>query len=276
MNVSYSEIPTSDFHKSYIQKFWVLNNLQNPLYTPSRYALPNGCCTIAFISGNGAVFSAAGKTIELPAGAYLSGQITERASLSLKPFSKAIMAQVKPKLPPIISGISMDEMVDHVINLKFIKSAFNQHFTDIDLSKETIVLPAFYRALDAYPQIDGDSYFIHWIYNRLQTSTSTTGNIANIALASGYSQRRVEQKFKTLIGLRAKEIQRILQLRQLMDDLIKPGYNHHLGTLAHRYGYYDQSHFIKSYQRIILEAPSRFDISDYILPLTGHFDFLQL
>lgn len=168
MNVSYSEIPTSDFHKSYLQKFWVLNNLQNPLCTPSSYALPNGCCTIAFISGNGVVFSSAGKTMELPAGAYLSGQITERASLSLKPFSKAIMAQVKPWLPPIIIGISMDEMVDHVINLRFINCAFNQHFTDIDLSKESIVLPAF------------------------------------------------------------------------------------------------------------LEAPSRFDRSDYILPLTGHFDFLQL
>lgn len=275
MNVVYSEIQTKDFYKSYIQKFWILDNIQNVSRTLPSYALPNGCCTIAVISGNGAQFSVAGNSIEMPAGVYLSGQITERANLSLKPFSKAIMAQIKPWFPPVITNHPMSEMVNNAISMKFINRNFYQHFVDIDLSRNEDVVPAFYKALDAYQQIKDDSHFIQWVFSRLQLSKSTTVNIADIALASGYSQRRVEQKFKTLIGLRAKEIQRILQLRTLIDDLIKPGHNIHLSMLAHRYGYYDQSHFIKSYQRIILETPSQFNVGDYILPLTGHFDFLQ-
>lgn len=276
MNLSYSEIATEDFYKPYIQKFWILNNMQHLLHTPSRYALPNGCCTIAVISGNGAVLNVAGKSIEMLAGVYLSGQITERASVSLKPFSKAIMAQVKPWLPPMITGSPMYEMVNSAVNVEFINHSFCQHFKDIDLSKDEDVIPAFYQALAACLHTDNDSHFIHWVYNRLKFNPSKTGNIASIAAASGYSQRRVEQKFKSLIGLRPKEVQRILQLRQLMDELITPGHNNNLTTLAHRYGYYDQSHFIRSYQRIILEVPSCFKVSDYILPLTVHFDFLQL
>jgi AraC-like DNA-binding protein len=238
--------------------------------------MPNGCCTIVFISGEGVLLNFADKAIELPAGAYLSGQITKRAGISLKPFSKAIMAQVKPWLPPVITNISMDELVNNVVSLEYISNTLNRHFTNIDLTNESVVIPSLYKALDSYLHSDADSRFIQWVYNRLQVSTSAQANIADIATASGYSQRRVEQKFKTLIGLTAKEMQSILQLRRLINDLSKPDYNRHLGTLAHRYGYYDQSHFIRSYQRIISDAPSRFNPGEYILPLNDHFDFLQL
>lgn len=276
MSEFYNEIPAKDRYKPYIQKFWILNNTQHPLFTPASYALPNGCCTIVFISGNGVLLNLAGKTIELPSGVYLSGQITKRAGISLKPYSKAIMAQVKPWLPPVITNISMDELVNQVVNMEYINQSFHQQLTAIDLTDDTTVIQALYKALDAYTHTDVDGHFIQWVYQRLCLSSSTQGNIADIAVTSGYSQRRVEQKFKTLIGLTAKEIQSILQLRKLIDDLSNPAHPRHLGTLALRYGYYDQSHFVRSYQRIISESPSQFKVGEYILPLTGHFDFLQL
>lgn len=277
MSEFYNEIPTKDRYKPYIQKFWILNNTQYPLFTPASYALPNGCCTIVFISGNGVLLNLAGRTIELPAGVYLSGQLSKRAGISLMPHSKAIMAQVKPWLPPVFTNTSMDELVNSVVSMEYINRSLHQQFTDIDLTNDTAVIQALYKTLDAYtPHIDPDGYFIQWVYQKLSLNSQTQANIADIAVASGYSQRRVEQKFKTLIGLTAKEIQSILQLRKLIDDLSNPTYNTHLGALALRYGYYDQSHFIRSYQRIISESPSRFDANEYILPLTGHFDFLQL
>jgi len=274
MSVFYSEIATKDEYKANIQKFWILNNIDNPLYTTPMYALPNGCCTIVFISGNGVQLNYAGKEIELSAGIYLSGQITKRVAISVKPFSKAIMAQVKPWLPPILTNVSMNELVDEVRSFEFINRAIYRQLTDIDLADEQLVIDALYKALDSFPTVNDDSYFIQWACKRLQMSASAPENIADIAVSSGYSQRRVEQKFKALIGFTAKELQSIIQLRRLIDDLSTPNYDH-LGVLAHRYGYYDQSHFIRSYQRIISETPSQFKTDDYLLPLTGNFDFLQ-
>jgi len=276
MNEFYNEVLTKDRYKPYIQKFWILNNMQSPLATPASYALPNGCCTIVFISGNGVLLNLAGKAIELPAGAYLSGQISKRASISLKPYSKAIMAQIKPWLPPLITKISMDELVNDIVSLEYINRLLNEQLTDIDLINDITVISVLYEVLDAYLHVDIDACFIQWAYKSLSVGSSIQTNIGDIAIASGYSQRRVEQKFKTLVGLTAKEIQSILQLRKLIDDLSNPIYNRNLGTLALRYGYYDQSHFIRSYQRIFSEAPSKFNVSEYLLPLTGHFDFLQL
>lgn len=275
MNGFYKEIVPEDRYKPYIQKFWILDNLGNPLTIPAGYALPNGCCTIVFITGNGVLLNLAGRAIELPAGVYLSGQITKRTSISLKPHSKAIMAQVKPWLPPIMTDMSMHELVDNIVGLDAINPFQNQLLTDIELADERSVILALYKVLDAFMHVDVDAYFIQWAYKRLSEGTSQV-NIADIASASGYSQRRVEQKFKTLIGLTPKEIQSILQLRKLIDDLSNPIYNRQLGALALQHGYYDQSHFIRSYQRIIAEAPSQFNVNEYLLPINGHFDFLQL
>lgn len=276
MSVFYSEVSAKNYYKPYIQKFWILNNSQNSLNTPVSYALPNGCCTIVFISGNGAVLNPASKPINLPMGVYMSGQITKRTGILLKPFSKAIMAQVKPWLPPIVSNIRMNELVDNVMGLENINHSLHHQLTDIDLANENLVIPALYQALDAYLHVGEDSDFIQWVCKRLQFGALKQTSIADITAASGYSQRRFEQKFRTLIGLTAKELQQILQLRQLINDLSKPSYSINLGTLALQYGYYDQSHFIRSYKRIISEAPSQFNLSEYLVPLTGHFDFLQL
>ncbi|UIR57452.1 helix-turn-helix domain-containing protein [Sphingobacterium sp. SRCM116780] len=276
MSEFYSEVSTKECYKPYIQKFWILNNLQHPFSTPASYTLPNGCCTIVFVSGNGIWLNLASKTIELPAGTYLSGQISKRASMILKPYSKAIMAQIKPWLPPVITNISMHELVNDIVSLEYLNQFIHQQFLGIDLRNDAAVIQALYKAMDAYMYVDVDSRFIQWLYKRLCSGKLVQANISDIAFASGYSQRRVEQKFKTLVGLTAKEIQSILQLRKLIDDLSNPNDNCHLGTLALRHGYYDQSHFIRSYKRIISEAPAQFKVSEYILPLTGHFDFLQL
>lgn len=276
MNEFYNEIPTEEIYKPYIQKFWILNNIQQSLATLPNYALPNGCCTIVFVSGNGLLLNLAGTTIELSAGVYLSGQLNQRVGISLKPYSKAIMAQVKPWLPSLLSNIPMDELANEVRSLEYINHSLYEQFNAIDLTNEKKVIPALYQALDPYLHIDIDARFIQWAYQRLTAGSSTSANIADLALASGYSQRWVEQKFKALVGLTAKEIQSILQLRKLIDDLSKPIYNRQLGTLALQYGYYDQSHFIRSYQRVFSEPPSKFKRTEYLWSLNGHFDFLQL
>jgi AraC-like DNA-binding protein len=71
-------------------------------------------------------------------------------------------------------------------------------------------------------------------------------------------------------------MQRILQLRQVISDLQQRAQATNLGDLAYRHGYYDQSHFIKAYQRILQELPTAFKRDNYLLPLGAHFDFLQL
>jgi len=276
MNMYYYEIATDNDYKNYIQKFWCLNNSQNPFPTEPRYGLPNGCCTIAFISGNGMVLNFGEDTVTLPGGIYLTGQITKRVGITLQPHSKAVMAQVKPWFPLLITKHPMHELTNVTCSLAHLNASLYNRLANIDFTKEAILIPELYRCLDFYPDANADSRFVQWAFSRLEKGfIAGEQSIADMSIASGYTQRRIEQKFKALVGPTAKEMQRIMQLRKLIDDMQKNEHNGNLTILAHRYGYYDQSHFIKSYQRIIADLPSQFNSDNYILPINGHFDFLQ-
>jgi AraC-like DNA-binding protein len=53
----------------------------------------------------------------------------------------------------------------------------------------------------------------------------------------------------------------------VVDALVLPGHEQSLTTLAYRFGYADQSHFIKAFQQVMNEPPSRFVQEQYILPI---------
>jgi len=275
MSVFYNELFT-DHYKDYIQKFWTLDNSGNPFYTEPKFALPNGCCTIAFISGNGITLNFPHQTVELPSGIFLAGQITHRTSVAVKPDTKAVMAQVKPWLPLLITNFPMNRLVNDVLSLEHINLNLYQNLLNVNHASPEVIATILCKKLEAYLTADPDCKLIQWVFQKLQEKGSNGQNrILDVVERSGYSQRRMEQKFKQLVGPSAKEIQRILQLRKLINDLDQLESPAHLSRLAYQHGYYDQSHFIRSYQQIISGAPSLFDASDYLLPKSGHFDFLQ-
>lgn len=275
MSAYYQEL-FADQHQEYIQKFWTLDNSDHSFYTQPKFALPNGCCTLAFISGNGISLDFAHQTVELPSGIFLAGQITQRTSITLKPNTKAVMAQLKPWVPLLISNFPMNRLVNEVLSLEYINLNLYQNLLNLNHASQTLIAATLCQKLESYFTSDPDCKLIQWVFQKLQENPSKGQNrISDLAEGLGYSQRRMEQKFKQLVGPSAKEIQRILQLRKLINDLDRFESRGQLSTLAHLHGYYDQSHFIKSYQRIINEAPSQFDADDYLLPKLGHFDFLQ-
>jgi len=265
-DVKYDEIAVERPLVDYIQKFWVLDNSHSPLLTEGKYALPNGCFTIALISGNGVVIENKDKITAVNAEIYLVGQISNRVKIAVRPYTKAIMVQLKPWAPALITNFPLHEATNQVIDFSLINKDMHTAFTGIDLSDKETVIRTFYREFANYLYPTNDSNFVRFVFHQLQTNTlNNPVRVSDIASLSGYSQRRVEQKFNQLIGLSPKEVQKILQLRVLINELSVPN-STTLSYLTHKYGYYDQSHFIKSYSKIMYDLPANFSAGNYILP----------
>ncbi len=275
MGTYYSELSVKHRYNGYIQKFWTLDNIDQAFYTPVKYALPNGYCTLVFIDGNGVSLKIEDKVMELPAGIYVAGQMTKRIGISLSPHTRAVMAQVKPWLPALITHLPMNDLVNNVIGMEYLNAKLYRKLLNINQAAQEVVATVLCKQLESYLQQNTDSLLIQWAFNKLENFPAQQQRIAGLALPSGFTQRRIEQKFKTLVGPTAKEIQRILQFRKLIEEFDQFRSRGYLSALAHRHGYYDQSHFIRSYQRIMGETPSLFDHHGYILPISGHFDFIQ-
>lgn len=275
MGTYYSELSVQHRYNGYIQKFWTLDNIAHAFYTPVKYALPNGYCTLVFINGNGVSIKIEDKVMELPAGIYVAGQMTKRIGISLSPHTRAVMAQVKPWLPTLITNFPMKDLVNNVIGMEYLNAKLYRKLLNINQAAQEVVATVLCKQLESYLQQNTDSLLIQWAFNKLENFPAQQQRIAGLALPSGFTQRRIEQKFKALVGPTAKEIQRILQFRKLIEEFDQFRSRGYLSALAYRHGYYDQSHFIRSYQRIMGEIPSLFDHNGYILPISGHFDFIQ-
>ncbi|MDP9078453.1 MAG: helix-turn-helix domain-containing protein [Bacteroidota bacterium] len=263
----YTEIAAEESFAGYIRKFWLLDNSASPLISPGKYALPNGCVTIAFISGNSVSVDFEKHAITVKPGIYFIGQIRTKVAVSLEPYTKAIMAQLNPWTPSLITKAPLYELTDNIIPLADLNSNLYSALSKQDLSDEKLLITELYKALESHIYSSTDFALIRTIFNELNADPlKPPVKVSDIARKSGYSSRLIEQKFNHFIGLPPKEMQRILQLRALIDELV-PGHKPTLSALAHKYGYFDQSHFIKSYHKIMLDQPRRFDPANFILPL---------
>ncbi len=70
-------------------------------------------------------------------------------------------------------------------------------------------------------------------------------------------KRRLEQRFKSEIGISAKLFQRTIRINKIMERLIqKPDIQ--LTQLAYEFNFYDQSHFISDFKQFTGCTPSKF------------------
>ncbi|MFC4619483.1 DUF6597 domain-containing transcriptional factor [Camelliibacillus cellulosilyticus] len=73
-------------------------------------------------------------------------------------------------------------------------------------------------------------------------------SIRSLAEELNYSERHLRRIFKKEIGTNPKELLNIIRFQSLLQELYH-GSQHRLTDLAVKYGYYDQSHFIRHFKR---------------------------
>lgn len=97
------------------------------------------------------------------------------------------------------------------------------------------------------------------LINHIILSDAITEDIAIYELQKTYdvSERQLERKFKTAVGISPKKYQRIIRFEKSLQLLMGAGYKS-LASVAHRLNYTDQSHFIKDFKEFSGMTPYEF------------------
>lgn len=263
----YKELDTIPAFIRALRKFWILDNLAHSGSSEPKFALPNGCFTLAFISGEGITISSTAATITLQEGIYLFGQLTTKLGLCVKPFTKAIMAQLHPWAATFFTSLPLHEITNTFIPLQEANLTLYQKFKKFDFANETLVVNQFYqnfgRLLWQAAKPNLLAYMCEGIY--LNTSNDAF-RTRTFSAQLGYSERFIQKKFKNQIGLTPKEFYLIIRMRHLLSELNTPTQKQSLTELALHYGFYDQSHFIKTFAGMMQISPKNYSAKDYILP----------
>lgn len=266
---TYAEIETRKNFGNYVRKFWVLNNIDSPLYSAGKYTLPNGCFTLAFISGKGLIWENEYGIKRIDDGIYLIGQTTKRLKVSLPPHTKAIMAQLNPWAASLITNLPLNELTDSFLKLEDLDKDCYSKLAGIDKLDQEAVVAKFYEVFG--PRFNAHSNntdLLQALCNRFAADIiSPSLSMADVASYAGYSSRYIEKKFNNHIGMSPKGFHSILRMRGVISDLNKNDLS--LTELCYKYGYYDQPHFIRSYNKIMDSRPTGFDSDQYILPISN-------
>jgi AraC-like DNA-binding protein len=264
---NYDEITIPGRISAHIRKFWILDNSSSLFSTAMKYALPNGCVTLAFITGEGLSLGYDKRILDIKEGAYFFGQITGRVQITVKPFTKAVMVQLAPWVASLfVKEATLNELADNFAGLELVNKKLYRLLQNIDFSDESMLAMKICKILEEW-QMGTDHDLIRSVFYEFNTTPADKLlTISGIASKTGFSKRYIEKKFKHHVGLSPKEAYSIIKLRNLVGDLSSFSGQLSLTDLAYKYGYFDQAHFIRSYAKIMGDTPSKFSRQQYILP----------
>ena len=126
-----------------------------------------------------------------------------------------------------------------------------------NLSEQAALLDAYFKKR-LFPA-ETTSGWIHQVVNAIESGSSASLKMQQVADSMGVSIKTLERRFVKAIGLTPKLFSTVIQLQQTVHTIRKtsPDFSH--GDLGEALGngYYDQSHFIKSCQRITGLTPKK-------------------
>src|SRR5690606_13476289 len=160
----------------------------------------------------------------------------------------------------------LNEITNYVIDMRLMNKNFYQSLNAVVLTDQQSVIGNFQEVLKNQTFSTVNLKIMRSLYSMLVANpVSQRLAVSSLMTKSGYSGRHIEKIFMQHIGLSVKSLHNILRIRSVVNTFHSSHYPS-LGQLAYHYGFYDQSHFIKTYKKIMNTVPSGFEETNYILP----------
>lgn len=253
--MQYRESPPSQAFAGRIKSFWSLEYEPEGHEAEAETVLPDGCPEIVFNLSDR--FRYVGPAPEgLQPATLFAGQMSR--SIAIKPTGKVRLFGVRfhPAGAFALGGFPMHELTDRIVS---IDSALGR--AGSELESRVLEADGFQGRIHAF-----ESHFL----NRLVTqkrqdpvaeraAAVIVGNggsvsIAGLAETLGVSERRLERRFRSRVGLSPKMLARIVRFQGVVRKVQRPETPDMLDAV-HDLGYFDQSHMIRDFREFSGETP---------------------
>ncbi len=249
----YFVFATNEYHKSVVMKngiVHVYHFLNNCDELGKVSAIPDGCVDIFFEKNNDGICAQA------------CGTVLEKTELDNQMDHEYFGIRFMPGVLPLNLDVSMQELVQHQINLKDVI-----HQKDIvnkiaDTEDWQTCIKLFIENIFAYqaktlPKMHDEKK--HLADNIRDMIVLHKGNmqIKTLAEYTGYSVRYIDKIFKEFIGVSPKTFAKIVQLQNTIQS-INSTQDNYLTNVGFDSGYFDQSHFIRDFKKSISMTPTEY------------------
>ena len=232
--IGYKEV---NIDKGIINKIYEINNHG----CEEIVTIPDGCIDIEIVYKDDKIYS-------MLCGSHIEGMLSEVGN-----YDYCFGVKFRPGLLPSAINANVSNIIDARIDL--------QKFMSIDnIENELFRKSSFENKVDYFTQmfdvknlkkddIDITTYVIEHIEKHCGVV-----NVVQLVEEIGYSQCYVNRIFKNNVGLSVKKYAEIVRLQESIRMINKDSGRDIYGIL----GYYDQSHFIKSFKKFTTFTPKKY------------------
>lgn len=257
--VKYRELPPHASLAPFVRCYWVLvARAAAPQEPVVECVYPDGCAELIFHRGDR--FEAAVTDVfECQSRALVFGQLEQRVRLRRPPRVETIGVRFHHAGMAPLLGVAAAELTGRWEPFDAVGGAWARRLVrrvgdaDDPLEAIRIIDASLVRRAAVCSPPDA---LIEGVIDVL-TKADGTVTVAELAGAAGIGVRRLQRRFARHVGVPPKRLAGILRLQEAF-SLLGDGASPPLVDVAHRCGYFDQSHFIRDFRRVTGLPPGRF------------------
>ena len=239
-------------------------------WTTTSMAPP--ACTSLSITGEGKDVNIKenNKPVQKYSSVTFVGQTTQFKKLRIFDCLKSFFVIFRPCGAYQLLGIDQDECTDRCINISDLLGSsvryFEEEIADQSNSIEmaSVVDRYFLSRLKKKKIVDRTIHLADLV-EQMNRNIQDLLLIDNICQSEGYSISKLERHMKKIVGMNPKKFQRIIRFNKVLQYINESHHRYNWSDIANRFGYFDQSHFIRDFKVFYGKTPAEFSVNDQLL-----------
>lgn len=248
--ISYREYTPCDKLTAYISCYWTIDSHASVV----NRIIPDGCVDIIIDRYSSSARKAA----------FIEGLMTRYEVMSLSEPQSLFGIRLYPEMAqsllkcPITAFIGYRVFLEDVWGANALEMVEEILSTSTDRDMIDVAERTFLRLLS-----NNDDPSERLLHAGMQYLYASKGTLSVSALADklSFSERHIRRIFDRELGVSPKEIAGIIKFQSMLQELHSSA-TYSLTAIAMKYGYYDQSHFTKSFKRFYGLLPTQLSKTD--------------
>jgi len=260
----YRVIPPNHRLASYVECFWTLESQGQSAGAAPERIMPDGCVELIFNLADPFKRYHANDQIEIQPQTLLAGQMQRYAMIEPAGRVKLFGIRFHPGGAYPFLQFPLNELAEQIVNFENISSRPGRELAEkIQAARSLrerlkIIEATFLARLDSrYETENAVNAVINLLVRRDGLMT-----IERLQKMTGISERQLERKFQTQVGLTPKFFCRILRFQKVFKAVTQQQ-RVNWSYIASECGYYDQAHFIHDFKKFSGQNPSAYFNEDH-------------
>ena len=264
-NFTFQQIAPPNYLKNHIKSFWFFGQKSDAPSMLKFSPIPDGFAGLIFQLSEKSFFHDMEQNEMSKVFIYRPNM--ERKQMLLKGTISTIGVYFYPSAIKTIFGIDVNEISNDCLDFELISRKEHQNLTEnvsrLDNVQSQIELLSryFYKKIEANTL---NSQKIDFAINQIINSKGQT-SIHDILKTLNISERSLERHFKQYVGINPNTYSRLCRFSATIQDIKNLDYEK-LTDIAYKFGYADQSHFIREFKKFSGNSPLQFINKKEFLP----------